>query len=151
MKGGGLAGWDSAALFMHDRTRTQDGHRCLGSEEVGNQGSGQPRASLANSPTECLATKGRTIKANHSDSLGTRLIGKQNPRIQHVSPTPRGLTPACFHPGRSLSLCSPAPSPLPTPLTSSVLLPPLPSPTVSLSLAHIPLILSLADLGSILG
>lgn len=60
---------DSVTLFMHDNTSTHDGH---GIEEAGNQGSLQPRASLAISPTEYLTTKGRAIKANRSDSLGPR-------------------------------------------------------------------------------
>lgn len=134
---------------MHDGPRARDGHRCPGREELGNQASGQPRASLAISPTECLATKGRAIKANRSDSPGARLIEKQNPRIQHVSRLPEVSHHAASP--RALSLGSPAPSPLPTALAISVSLPPLPSPTASLSLAHIPLILSLPDLGSILG
>lgn len=99
--------WQDGTLWpsskMHDATCTQDGHRCQESEQVGNRGIGQPRASLAISPMECLATKGRAIKANRSDSLGARLIEKQNPRIQHVSRTPRGLTPSRFHPRRPLS------------------------------------------------
>lgn len=73
-------------LYVHDNTCTHDGHRCQGSEEVGNQGSQQPRASLAISPMECLTTKGRAIKANRSDSLEARHTGKQNIHIQHVSP-----------------------------------------------------------------
>lgn len=64
---------------------THDGHRCQESKEVGNQGSGLPRASLAISPMECLTTKGRAIKANHSDSPEARHVEKQNIHIQHIS------------------------------------------------------------------
>lgn len=95
---------------MHDGPRARDGHRCPGREELGNQASGQPRASLAISPTECLATKGRAIKANRSDSPGARLIEKQNPRIQHVSRLPEVSHHAASPPRSEPGEPSPQPS-----------------------------------------
>lgn len=47
-------------LFLCDDTCSLGGHRCQGREEVGSQGSSQPRASLAVSPTGVFNHKGKS-------------------------------------------------------------------------------------------
>lgn len=80
-------------LSMPDNARMLDGHRCQGSEEVGNRGNWQPRASLAISPIQCLTTKGKAIKANSSDSLGADTVVEKTHRFSMFPLTPCGLTP----------------------------------------------------------
>lgn len=147
----GVILWLSSSCLIIN-TCTRDGHRCQGSEEVGNQGSQQPKASLAISLIQCLTTKERAIKASRSDSLGARHCSRENTLIQHVFPNSLW---SHHHPAFALSnfltlfiVYSPTLFPVFGPslsLTSSLSL----FLTVSLSLSPSPH--SLSDLGSILG
>lgn len=58
----GVRGWHGSEglLFLCDDTCSVSGHRCQGQEEVGSQGSSQPRASLAVSPTRVFNHKGKS-------------------------------------------------------------------------------------------
>lgn len=110
-----------------------------GSEGAGKQGCQQPGAYLAISPTQCLTTKGRAIKANRSHSLGAKqLVGQQNTDSACL---PNSLLPASPRgpPFLLPSFRAPAIAPQPSPLHKDQLcgsLPPSPVPRLCLCASH---------------